>query len=226
MTVTTNTIVRSSLRDQVLAELRQRLVSGRLEPGKIYSAQAVAAELGVSGSPVREAMLTLVNQDLMAPVRNRGFMVVEISEQDRVDILEMRLWLEVPAMAKLASEPDRVRADEQKLRDIAAGIVTAAETRDVVAFLDQDREFHLGLTARLGNSILTDTVGHLRDRTRLYGLDALSERGSLVSSAKEHLGILEAIASGSVADTERMMTAHLQHVLGDWAGRNGTAGPR
>lgn len=222
MTATGNSIVRSSLRDQVLAELRQRLVSGRLEPGKIYSAQAVAAELGVSGSPVREAMLTLVNQDLMAPVRNRGFMVVEISEQNRVDILEMRLWLEVPAMARLAAEPDRIHRHQRRLRDTAGGIVTSARTRDVVAFLDQDREFHLALTGLLGNVVLTDMVGHLRDRTRLYGLDALSERGSLVSSAEEHLEILDAIAAGSVADAERLMTAHLQHVLGDWAGHTGS----
>ena len=222
MTATGNSIVRSSLRDQVLAELRQRLVSGRLEPGKIYSAQAVAAELGVSGSPVREAMLTLVNQDLMAPVRNRGFMVVEISEQNRVDILEMRLWLEVPAMARLAAEPDRIHRHERRLRDTAGGIVTSARTRDVVAFLDQDREFHLALTGLLGNVVLTDMVGHLRDRTRLYGLDALSERGSLVSSAEEHLEILDAIAAGSVPDAERLMTAHLQHVLGDWAGHTGS----
>ena len=223
MPVTSNTIVRSSLRDQVLAELRQRLVSGRLEPGKIYSAQAVAAELGVSGSPVREAMLTLVNQDLMAPVRNRGFMVVEINDQNRVDILQMRLWLEVPAMAKLATEPDRIRPHESRLRDIAKEIVASARTRDVVAFLEQDRRFHLGLTDLLGNVILTETVGHLRDRTRLYGLDALSERGSLVSSAEEHLGILDAIAAGSVADTKRLMTGHLRHVLGDWAGHKGSA---
>ena len=218
MTAANIGILRSSLRDQVLAVLRQRLVSGELKPGKIYSAQAMAAELGVSGSPVREAMLTLVNQGLMEPVRNRGFLVVATSEQERVDIYEMRLWLEVPAMAKLAAGPEVVAAHCERFRKLVAHIVAAAEVGDVVEFLDKDREFHLGLTQLLGNSRLTTTIADLRDQTRLYGLEYLKEQGSLVHSAVEHEGILDALLAGDSTSTAALMTAHISHVMSDWAG--------
>lgn len=218
MTSAQSVIVRSSLRDQVLVVLRQRLVSGHLKPGEIYSAQAVAAELGVSGSPVREAMLTLVNQGLMVPIRNRGFKTVEMSDKDRVDVFEMRLWLEVPAMTKLASQPDRVRPHESALREVSAKVVEAARVGDLVQFLDSDREFHLGLTELLESPLLTTTVGDLRDRTRLFGLDKLVEQGTLAASAEEHIHILNAIVGGSVEETERLMTAHIHHVVSDWAG--------
>ena len=216
--VSTDTIVRSSLRDQVLAVLRQRLVSGSLEPGEIYSAQAVAAELGVSGSPVREAMLTLVNQGLMEPVRNRGFRIAEISVKDRADILEMRVWLEVPAMGKLAAHPELLTAHETRLRGLAQQTVETARAGDLVAFLHADREFHLSLTDLLDNAVLTSVIGDLRDRTRLYGLNALKEQGRLVDSAQEHVTLLEAAAAGAASHAKKAMSAHLHHVLGEWAG--------
>lgn len=218
MTAVSNGILRSSLRDQVLAVLRQRLVSGELKPGEIYSAQAVAAELGVSGSPVREAMLTLVNQGLMEPVRNRGFLVVATSERERADIYEMRLWLEVPAMAKLAGRPDLVAAQSVRFRMLVDQLVSAAKTGDVVEFLDKDREFHLGLTELLESARLTTIIADLRDQTRLYGLEILKAQGALVHSAVEHLGILEALLAGDADESAKLMTAHISHVMADWAG--------
>lgn len=211
-------ITRSSLRDQVLAVLRQRLVSGELQPGEIYSAQAVAAELGVSGSPVREAMLTLVNQGLMAPVRNRGFMVVAMSDKDRGDVFEMRLWLEVPAMEKLALNNDGLCRQSGHFRALAEDIIHAAQDGDVVTFLDSDRQFHVGLTDLLENERLTATVSELRDRTRLYGLERLKKQGTLVDSAEEHVHILDALVAGDVDKVRQLMTSHIGHVLGKWAG--------
>jgi DNA-binding GntR family transcriptional regulator len=211
-------IVRSSLRDQVLAELRQRLVSGQLKAGEIYSAQALAAELGVSGSPVREAMLTLVNQGLMEAVRNRGFRVIPPSDSDRRNVLQLRLWLEVPAMVRLATMSDVVKARRDEFMALADDIVAAAQRGDLIQYLDSDREFHLGLLGLLENPNLVDIVGNLRDQTRLFGLQALYERGQLVASAEEHADILDAMANGDAVKTEELMVRHLEHVGGDWAG--------
>ncbi|EMY36211.1 GntR family transcriptional regulator [Arthrobacter crystallopoietes BAB-32] len=211
-------IVRSSLRDQVLAELRQRLVSGDLKAGELYSAQALAAELGVSASPVREAMLTLVNQGLMEPVRNRGFRVIPPSDSDRRNVLQMRLWLEVPAMVQLASMKDLVVAGEQEYLALANDIVESARKGDLIGYLDSDRQFHLGLLGLLDNQILVDTVSNLRDQTRLFGLQALHESGQLIHSAEEHAGILAALVQGDTAKTEELMIRHLGHIGGDWAG--------
>ena len=206
-----------NLRDQALGVLKLRLVAGDLLPGEIYSAAAIAAELGVSNSPVREAMLALVSQGLMEAVRNRGFRVVAMSEKDRQNVYDLRMMIEVPSMAKLAAMPE-IKTRKQEFAAIASEIVAAAKCGDIFAYLDADLRFHLGLLRMLGNDQLVEIVANLRDRTRQFGLKALSDAGKLIKSAEEHLHILEAITKGDGKLTTILMTQHLAHLRGDLAG--------
>lgn len=207
---------RTSLRDQALGVLRQRLVTGELRPGAIYSATVLANELGVSNSPVREAMLELQNRGLVEAVRNRGFVVVQLTPKEREDVLGVRMMLEVPAMAALAGRPELLAAYDL-YNGIAQEILESAQAGDVLAFLDADRRFHLGLLELLGNRQLVDVVGLLRDRTRLFGAP-----DSILRSAQEHLDLLRVLKNGDVGGTTTVMTAHLHHVLGEWSGNNPT----
>jgi DNA-binding GntR family transcriptional regulator len=205
----------TSLRDQVLEVVRHAVVSGELRPGDIYSASALATRLGVSGSPVREAMLTLMHQGLMEPVRNRGFRVVPISEHDLDEVYEMRVLLEIPGTLKAAAHIDADGRDH--LRETAVTIETAAEDGDIVRFLDADRQFHLDLLSHGNNKRLVDAVATLRDQTRLFGLEKLSESGVLVYSAREHRDILTAIDERDMANLEEILHTHLRHIRSDWA---------
>ncbi|WP_337821493.1 GntR family transcriptional regulator [Amycolatopsis sp. A1MSW2902] len=206
---------RTNLREQVLEVVRQAMVSGELRPGDIYSAAALATRLGVSSSPVREALLTLVNQGLLEPVRNRGYRVVAITERDLDEIYEMRLLLEVPATlsAGAAAGPD----DLARLDALAGEIESAAEAGDVARFLEADRRFHLDLLALAGNGRLIDAIATLRDQTRLYGLEKLAERGRLADSAREHREMLATIAERDWTRLEDQVRAHLKHVRAEWA---------
>ncbi|MFE9345671.1 GntR family transcriptional regulator [Streptomyces olivaceus] len=214
---------RTSLRDQVLDLVRQSLVSGEIRPGDIYSASALAARLGVSSSPVREAMLTLVNEGLMEPVRNRGYRAVPMSEHDLDEVFAMRLLLEVPGTLWAAERA--TPEDLAALRTVADEIEAAAGAGDVVAFLDADRRFHAGLLRLCGNRRLVDTVLSLRDQTRLYGLDALARHGMLDASAREHHAMLDAAAAGDTARLEAAVRHHLRHTRSDWADADGDASP-
>lgn len=207
---------RVSLSEQALAVIRQAMVSGEIRAGEIYSAAALASRLGVSNSPVREAMLTLVNEGLMVAVRNRGYQVVPITNSDMEEIQDLRLLLELPTMVALAERHEELDLD--RFERVASQIVDAAQKGDITTYLEYDRDFHLGLTDLAKNARLTKLVGNLRDQTRLFGLYDLSERGSLSASAQEHLDILAAIASGDVAETERLMRLHLGHITREWAG--------
>ncbi len=216
MLSTTATLKQPSLRDQALRVIREGMVSGELAPGEIYSATALANQLGVSASPVREAMLTLVNQGLMEAVRNRGFRVVPLDDKDRREIYEMRTLLEIPATTALAGRQEIV--DEyDKFRAISEEIVAAARVGDLINYLDADRRFHLGLLAYSNNERLVSAIDGLRDNTRLYGLKHLSEDGTLVISAEEHLPILDAIVANSADKVRELMQHHLRHIRGDWA---------
>jgi DNA-binding GntR family transcriptional regulator len=208
-------VQRTSLRDQVLTALRQALVTGRLEPGVVYSAGSLAAELGVSNSPVREAMLALVDDGLMEVAPNRGYRVVALTEADLAEITQLRYLLEVPA-AGLAAERDLgERLDA--LYELVDRIETTASAGDLAGNLDADRRFHLLLVEACGNRRLTEQVARLRDQTRLFNLRALAESGALVASAAEHRPLLDAVAAHDRATAQTLMRAHLDHIDTDWS---------
>ena len=212
----------TNLRDQALAVLKLRVISGDLAPGKIYSAAALASELGVSNSPVREAMLTLVNQGLMEAVRNRGFRVVPLSDKERQNIYELRMMLEVPAMVRLAGMAE-IQDRQEEFFEIATEMERAAMAGDIVGYLEADRRFHVGLFGILQNDRLTSIIENLRDQTRQYGLKYLVHQHTLVKSAEEHKPILQAIVAGDKKKTAELMTRHLEHIRGDWAGKTKSA---
>ncbi|WP_406313875.1 GntR family transcriptional regulator [Streptosporangium sp. NBC_01639] len=208
---------RQSLREQVAHALRAALITGEMRAGVIYSAPALAAQFGVSATPVREAMLDLAKEGLVEAVRNKGFRVTELSDRDLDELTEIRRLIEVPTVARLA---DTARAESfDLLRPVAQQIVAAAEHGDLLAYVDADIRFHVDLLALAGNGHLVDVVRDLRKRARLYGLAALYERGGLVDSAREHLDLLDLLSAGDTGGSERLMRNHIQHVRGIWASK-------
>lgn len=205
-----------SLRDRALGILRQATVSGEIRAGEIYSATALAKRLGVSVSPVREAMLTLVNEGIMVPVRNRGFQVAPMTEHDRLEVYELRMLLEVPSVAKLATMD--MSAHLGRFHRMLDEMDALARDEEVQGFLQADRAFHLALIALHGNERLTNHVATLRDQTRLYGMQQFPGSTKLVESSREHREIVEAIEAGDEELTRERMAAHLGHISGDWAG--------
>jgi DNA-binding GntR family transcriptional regulator len=206
---------RPNLRDQALAVIRQALVAGEIRPGSIYSASGMATRLGTSNGPVREAMLTLVNQGVMEVVPNRGFRVTPITDKDLDEVHQLRLLLEVPAVRQLAQRDNTEHAET--LRGHARRCMQAAEHRDMTVLLEADRDFHLSMLGLLENRRLVQLVEMLRDQTRLYGLRTLAEEGKLVATALEHFDLLEAVLSGDADKAAAEMARHLAHVRGDWA---------
>ncbi|WP_020579547.1 GntR family transcriptional regulator [Actinopolymorpha alba] len=207
---------RQSLREQVIEALRASLVAGEMRPGVLYSAPTIAAQIGVSATPVREAMQDLVKEGLVEAVRNKGFRVTELSEQDLDDITGLRALIEIPTIVRIAGDCD-VEAIEA-FRPHAAAIVDAARRGDLIGYVEADRRLHLGLLALAGNRHLVDTVDGLRARTRLYGLQALVETGDLVASAEEHHELLDLLAAHDIDGVTALMHCHLGHVRGSWAG--------
>ncbi|TDD13926.1 GntR family transcriptional regulator [Nonomuraea diastatica] len=206
---------RQSLREQVAHALRAALITGEMRPGVVYSAPVLAAQFGVSATPVREAMLDLAKEGLVEAVRNKGFRVTELSDRDLDELTEIRQLIEVPTVARLA---DSARAEEfERLRPIAEEIVSASERGDLLAYVDADLRFHVELLALCGNAHLVSVVRDLRTRARLYGLSQLSERGTLADSAREHLALLDALKSGDAAAVSQIMEEHIGHVRGIWA---------
>ena len=120
-----------SLHEQVVESLRWSIFIGELPPGRRFSVPALAEQFGVSPTPVREAVLDLVQQGLVAPLANRGFEVVPPTMEYLTQAMHVRRLLEIPAMVQIAGNatPDQIRP----VRDLADAIMAAArEGQDVV----------------------------------------------------------------------------------------------
>lgn len=207
---------RVSLREQVTEALRAALVSGTLRAGVVYSAPGLAERFGVSATPVREAMLDLAKAGLVEAVPNKGFRVTELTERDLDEYTAIRALLEPPTVAEVAATASR--EDIEALRPLAERIVEAAVKKDILAYVEADNAFHLALLALAGNQHLVEVVRDLRYRSRLYGVPALAEREELEPSARQHLELLDVVASGNAQTAKSLTHQHLSHIRGIWAG--------
>ncbi len=207
---------RTSLRNEAIRTLQAAIIAGELRPNVVYSAPALAAQLGMSATPVREAFLDLVKEGLVETVRNKGFRVVELAADELDELTEVRLLLEVPSVRALARR-GLSPAEYRQLKQLAGQIERAAVHNDMVAHTKADLEFHTALLTLLGNQALIAIVGSLRIRSRLYGLSALADRGQLLPSSQEHVELLDLIRLQDADGAARLMRQHIGHVRGSWA---------
>lgn len=207
-----------SLREQVERALSSRIVAGEYEPGTVLTVPTLAAEFGVSATPVREAMLNLARRGFLAPMRNRGFRVTEVSLGELRQLREVRLLLEVPPMHQLAGQVSDDAAE--RLLGLAAEIVTAGDEGRFQDYLEADTAFHLSLLELTGNQFLVSLVGELRQQTRLTGLVELAETGALTESALEHAELVQLLRNGEGEAAAELMQRHIGHVGGIWSGEH------
>jgi DNA-binding GntR family transcriptional regulator len=211
---------KANLRERVLRALRAAIISGELTPGEVYSAPSLAATFGVSATPVREAMLDLAKENLVVVVPNKGFRVTVVDEEQLDQITAIRRLLEPPVVAEVT---DLVPAEDfAGLRQLAQDIVDGARAGDLAQYTEADREFHLRLLGYSGNQRLVDLVAELRGQTRLVGLASLLDRGYLVSSAREHLDLLDLMERRDAAAVEIFMVRHINHIQDLWSGKAAT----
>ena len=222
ITVKSQILERTSLRAEATRAIRAQIVAGTLTPGQLYAIGDVAARLGVSPTPVREALLDLAHEGLIEIIRNRGFRVRIVTDEELDHIYEVRQMLEIPAIERLAGRiPPPVLGS---LRSLSERVDAAAERGDITTFLSLDRELHLALLGLLDNPQIVAIVGRLRDQARLYGLSRLAGSADLLQTAREHDALLDAIEGGDAATAARLMARHLDHTRGIWAGRNESEG--
>jgi DNA-binding GntR family transcriptional regulator len=196
----------TSLRDKVVQRVRSDIVSGRVAPGTLYSVPSLAGQLGISTTPVREALLELSRGGLVTPLRNRGFRVEAASLEDLNNLFAVRTLLERFAMVTLA---ERRLTDGDDLRALADVIADTVRAKDVLAYVEADRAFHFALVERAENPLLTRLILELRDGMRLYGIDSAAGRERQVASVGEHYELIELAAAGKVPEIAALIDRHI-----------------
>ena len=195
-----------SLRETVLQQVRAEIVSGRASPGTLYTVPGLASQMGVSTTPVREALLELARSGLVSPLRNRGFLVEGATLKDLEDLFAVRVMLERFALESVARQR---LTDPQPLTVIADQVAAAVERHDVNAYIESDRRFHEALVARAGNPRLTRLVMAQRDDMRLYGIDSKEGRARQEASVSEHYQMIDYGLTGNVDAIGKLITHHI-----------------
>ncbi|GAA3060895.1 MULTISPECIES: GntR family transcriptional regulator [Actinomycetes] len=204
-----------SLRSTVTEALRTAIIVGDLEEGKLYSAPALAEPLGVSATPVREAMMDLTNEGLVIPVKNKGFRITEMTPSDLREITTVRQLLEAPATRAVVGHiPDH---EFPALYRKAEQITAAAEEGDLRTYLAEDRAFHAAILQHTGNERLTRLCTRLRGQTRLKALRTLVDQGTLTDSAQEHVELLDCMKAGDAEGAYQVTLRHIGHASALWA---------
>jgi DNA-binding GntR family transcriptional regulator len=196
-----------NLREQVLQRVRAEIISGQSLPGTMYSVPSLAASLGVSSTPVREALLELSRGGLVEPMRNRGFKVVEPSLTELRNLFDMREVLELHAAVLVAANPPK---DLPVVRGWADQIAKAVETDDVQLYLEADRNYHREFIAAAGNELLTDMVMGLRDKMRLYGISSRAGLERQRASVPEHYRLIELALAGETEALPNLLRSHIR----------------
>ena len=196
-----------SIADQVFEELEREILSGTYERGEILTELKLSEQLGVSRTPIREALRRLEQEHIIEPT-SKGARVIGITRDDISDICEIRLRLEGLA-ARWAAE----RADE-------AGIQALKETLELQEFYTQkqdpesiknaDSRFHQTIYSLCGSHSMQDTLDPLHRKLVKYRRVSVSKSSRAQLSFKEHQAIYEAIAAH---DGEKAEKLTIQHVM-------------
>jgi DNA-binding GntR family transcriptional regulator len=199
--------VEGSLTSKVGEALRSAIVAGELTAGQLYSVHDLAATLGVSRTPVREALIKLASKGMVQFERNRGVRILQSDAHDLEEVFELRLLLEVPS-ARLAVAR-MTQDDVVELAKILELMKQAAENGDERSLMAHDRRFHSLILEAAGNHRLAVFVDSLRDLVLTRGVSTAGASRTLHDIADEHIPVLEQIQAGDGDGAAEAMRAHV-----------------
>jgi len=205
------------LREIVFEHLREAIITGMLRPGERLMELQLAEEMGVSRTPVREAIRKLELEGLIIMVARRGAYVSDLSMRDIAETFEIRGALESLA-AGLAAE--RIAPEElEQLERTLVSIGECIETSDIQQIVTLDEEFHAILFAASRNQRLSQIVSNLREQITRFRRTSLSTPGRFKAVFQEHKGIVEAISERNSNLAQALAKEHIEnaeHSLMEW----------
>lgn len=195
------------LRDVVFNTLRQEILMGKIKPGERLREIQLADKMGVSRTPVREAIRMLELEGLVKMVPRRGAEVANITEKDLQDAFEVRNALEKLAI-ELACE--RMTAEQiARLKANSVEFEKASQKNDAEKLAGIDEEFHDIIFEATNNPRLIQLLNNLRQQFYRYRLECLKDKNSHQSLLQQHLTIIDNIENKNVEAATANITAHI-----------------
>ncbi len=195
------------LRDVVFETLRQAILSGRLQPGERLMEIHLARQLGVSRTPVREAIHKLEQEGLVNMVPRRGAVVAKITRSDLEDVLEVRATLEDLCVRKACHT--MTAEDLDALDQAAARFAECVEHGDLMECAQADVVFHDIISESTGNRRLIQILNNLREQIYRYRLENLKDRETWPELIQEHRTICEALRGKDEEKAREAIRIHI-----------------
>lgn len=196
-----------SSKEKAYRLIKQAIITRAFSPGQFLSENELSRSLGVSRTPIREALQALEVEGFVTLIPHRGAQVAEISLKDLDEVYELRLVLERLAGQKLIERGNEICL--QQMIDLLAVQKDLAQQNRPVEFIAADREFHLALIRAAGNERLYRFYDSLRDHLLRLGLEAIQTPGRMAQVLEEHEAILHGLKEGSYQKFDAAITTHL-----------------
>lgn len=200
-----------TLKEQVYRHLKKAIIGGELESGKVYSEQWAADLLGVSRTPVREAILQLKQEFFIDILPYKGFQMRELAPEDVKETFQIRQALEgfcVILIAQRCMEPSVC----QLLQDLEGYLneqKDLARQGKVYEFMERDEMYHKKIIDYTGNERLISTYRDIRSRFELITVKVLTDPGRMDSTVQEHMAIWEKMKEGQPWEAYQAIQVHL-----------------
>ena len=197
------------LRDVVFNTLRRAILRGELKPGERLMEIQLANKLGVSRTPIREAIRKLELEGLVLMIPRKGAEVAEITEKNLRDVLEVRCALEELAVQLACDRIERNRIRE--LHAAAAHFRDILDSDDITQIAAADEAFHDVIFKATGNERLIQLLNNLREQMYRYRIEYLKKKECYPQLLKEHATIMKAIEEHDKEKATRITGQHINN---------------
>lgn len=195
------------LRDVVFNTLREAILKGELKPGERLMELQLASKLGVSRTPIREAIRMLEQEGLAVTIPRKGAEVAKMTEKDMEDVLEIREALDELA-AKIAC--DRITEEQLgRLNEIKEEFEDSTRTNEVKRIAEADVGFHDVIYDATGNQKLVNMLNNLREQIYRYRVEYLKDEKNYPVLIKEHEDIVKALSARDKEEVVKAMHVHI-----------------
>ena len=195
-----------SLADQVFERLETDILSGKYHPGDVLTEMKLTADLGVSRTPIREALRRL-EQEHLVEISQKGILVIGVTKKDLADIMEIRMCVEGLAARECAKNITDAQLEE--LRETLELQEFYVPKRDAHRINTMDSKFHKLIYRFSGSIALYDTLIPLHKKVLKYRRTSVENAQRSGSSSGEHRAIFEAIAAHNAELAEKCMKEHI-----------------
>ncbi len=197
------------LRDVVFNTLRQAILKGELEPGERLMEIQLAERLGVSRTPIREAIRKLELEGLVLMIPRKGAEVARISEKSLRDVLELRRSLEELAIELACQRMTEEEIDE--LEQAQKAFREAVDSKEVMLMAETDEKYHEIIYQGTKNSRLVQILNNLREQMYRYRLEYIKDADKRQILLIEHDNIVKAVRGRRVAEAKAAMREHIDN---------------